>query len=560
MTITLKSCFVMIALALCSAAPELQARKPKSEISNTANGNVCFPNDQCVKVVSVRGARVEGMHPYGLAASSEWVTGVYDANGKVVGKVKTGGDVIVFSPEAYARRDAGQSTYTIHRIDGTTKPIKTPFVAITPWTRRIGWDNWSGTRMAAFGSTKIPKWSDFRDVYQADGAFGGIGRDGSINVELPDVSVVHAYGDYFVLAHTDGTSFSITDDQFRPLSPRLDNLALFTTAFDDTVNDTARSLGHASRRPVFAVKNPTNGGRMIYTLLPRVKGQTTPDGLIGLAPILNYYGTGMACEGSLGPSCRRDLRAWVGIWATADGQPVVSIEEPFLRRISSERYRAVHWYPYDSMIKAAVVETLAGDFQILPYEVTAGGEMVLSVMPERHASLDQANAALKVIHDTRYTELWNRVLADQQLAYQRYAAWEAQRAQEERANAERAAAEHQEQTDAQALIAGNDADKICAASWTAKTFYARTNLMEACSRLRPPAEPVSRGFWGDLAAGIAAYNRSAAGTAGVPSSTGSTVPSSSTNQGDFARSMQSIDSALRVISDPNWNGAAAAAQ
>ncbi|MBK8286417.1 MAG: hypothetical protein IPK97_16965 [Ahniella sp.] len=47
--------------------------------------------------------------------------------------------------------------------------------------------------------------------------------------ELPDVSWLSMpTGDCFVLAHTDGTSFSITGDQFRPLSPRLDNLALFT--------------------------------------------------------------------------------------------------------------------------------------------------------------------------------------------------------------------------------------------------------------------------------------------------------------------------------------------
>jgi hypothetical protein len=33
-----------------------------------------------------------------------------------------------------------------------------------------------------------------------------------------------------------------------------------------------------------------------------------------------------------------------------------------------------------------------------------------------------------------------------------------------------------------------------------------------------------------------------------------------TDSGDFDRRMRSIDASLRVISDPNWNGAAAAAQ
>ncbi|MBK8286416.1 MAG: hypothetical protein IPK97_16960 [Ahniella sp.] len=121
------------------------------------------------------------------------------------------------------------------------------------------------------------------------------------------------------------------------------------------------------------------------------------------------------------------------------------------------------------------METLAGDFQILPYEVTAGGDGAVSDA-RAPCSLDQANAALKVIpryplHRTLESRVGRPATAYRPLCR----LGSAKSLQEERANAERAAAEHQEQTDAQALIAGNDADKICAASWTAKTsMRART--------------------------------------------------------------------------------------
>jgi hypothetical protein len=95
------------------------------------------------------------------------------------------------------------------------------------------------------------------------------------------------------------------------------------------------------------------------------------------------------------------------------------------------------------------------------------------------------------------------------------------------------------------------------------TFYARTNLADRCRTLRPPPAAVSRGFWGDMAAGLAAYNRAVQSgqiSAGAPVGSSAGASTGASNSGDFARSMQSIDNALRVISDPNWNGAAGAAQ
>lgn len=539
-------------------ATAVAAKAPRTEINNTAVGSVCFPGDTCVKVVSVRGTRPEGVHTFGLQSSSEWVTGVYDARGKVVGQVRKGGDIIVISPEVYARRDAGQATYTLNRIDGKAKPVRTPFVAINASPVRIGWDNWQGQRTSAFGSTKIPPWSDHPDAWAAVGEIGGIAADGSITGRWSDVTTVHVYGDYTVLAHADGKSFTVADDQFRTLSPRLANLRAFTTAHTDTHTDRRARTGIYSRRTVFAAESELPGGRLIYTLLPRQAGGVSPDGLIGLAPILDNHGQGWPCEPLLGPACRRNLMAWVAIWASESGEPRVSVEEPLLQRVSSDRYRAVHWYPYDIMFVAGVVETLEGQFKVLPWSVSPAGTMILSQLPETYASFDAANAAIRAIQDARSAELWAKVLADQEAERQRYAAWAAERAEEDRRAAERAANEARETEEASALIATNDADRICAAAWKAQGFYARNNLFEACSRLRPPAVPQSRGFWGDLAAGLAAYNRSGAAATYTAPSTGTV--SSPSNAGDFNRSMQAIDSALRVISDPNWNGAAAASQ
>lgn len=541
----------------CSAA--LAGRTPRSEISNTAVGEVCFENDACVKVVSVRGSRYEGAHTYNLSASSEWVTGVYDAKGKIVGKVKTGGDVVVISTEVYARRDAGQKTYTIHRIDGKTKPIKTPYRAITTSARRRGWDNWLGTHMGGFGSTEFPKFSTFRDVYPIAGSFGGITADGRVQPFSEAISTAYAYGDYFVVADPEGKHFIITDHAFQKLSPVLENLALHTTAYDETMSDTSRFLGGASRRIVFSVKNKIGeGGRELHRPLPMLRGEQFPADLIGLAPILNQYGRGNPCEAELGAACRRDLRGWVAIWASADGSPKVSIEEPRLRRFTSARYKSVHWNPYEATFIAAVAETLDGQFRVLPYKVEVTGDMTMSMLPDTYASLDVANNAITYIQNQRATELWNRVLADQQAAHERYAAWEAARAEEDRQRAARAAAEDTENAAANTLIAAGDADAICKQAFKASSFYARTNLFDACSRLRPAAPTASRGFWGDLAAGLAAYNRD--GASGATAGTGtSTTYTSSSNSGDFNRSMQNIDTALRVISDPNWNGAAAAA-
>lgn len=557
-TVRLRAALVAAAFAIGLHG---HAHAQKEEVRGYETKEVCFRDKRCVKVEEAYGLRVQGVRSLGLPSSMSWVSGVYDANGKVVGRVKKGGDIVVISPEAYARRDGGQTTYTIHRLDGSGKPVKTPFVAVISGGARYASDTWRGESLAAIGMTERPRnRPPFAGVFEIAGKFGGIAPDGTVTSQLPDVKTVYYYGDYHILQHTDGASFTIADENFRLLSPRLDNLKIFITAFDETMSDLQLRLGGASQKVVFALPAvEATGSGTLYSLLPRTKGDVTPAGMVGLAPVLTNYGQGQACMAAFGPACRAHLRAWIGVWASDSGEPVVSVEEPLLRRISSDRFRAVHWYPSDALFIAGVAQTLQGDFRVLPYKVEQTGDMTLSMTPERYATLQQANAAIKSVQDQRSAQLWATYFADRQLAAQRYAAWESARADEERQKAARAAAEDQENRDALALIATNDADRICKASWSAEAFYARTNLMDACARLRPPPAPVSRGFWGDLAAGLAAYNQSGAAAAAGSSYSGAASSGGSLNSGDFNRSMQSIDNALRVISDPNWNGAAAAA-
>jgi hypothetical protein len=70
-------------------------------------------------------------------------------------------------------------------------------------------------------------------------------------------------------------------------------------------------------------------------------------------------------------------------------------------------------------------------------------------------------------------------------------------------------------------------------------------------------------FWSSMIAGLQAANSAMAAAntrtySGGFNSTYSGGYSAAPDNGDFGRSMQSIDNALNRISDPNWNGAAAA--
>ncbi len=548
-----------IALALLASfalAGAANAKGPQTKIDNIESGQVCFRKsgapETCVAIDSAHGNLFSGDR----RVTSEWVVGVRDAAGKSIDKVKLGGDIVVFSPQAYARRDSQSAPYTIHRLDVKAKPVKTPYLAIRARTRRIGWDNWAGEGGAAAGMTALPTQESMTDgMIPVGGVFGGVSASGDLSPTIPDVRMIYEYGDYRVIAHADNKTYSIADADFRLLSPKLDNVVSFRTDYDQYA-----AMMAATSKMVFAipVTSDQTGSRTLYNLLPFERGQTTPPGLIGLAPLLD--GGGQSCGAKFDANCRQLLQGWIGVWAGEAG-PVVSLEGPLMTQVSVERFKTVEWEDL-TLSAVAIVEPPQGGFALRAYKPGRGGDFAIAALPDAFADRASAKAAVQRIRYDEIRRINDAYEASKAVERARYAAWQAAQAQEQASRAERARAEDAENRQADALIASKDADKICAASWTMSTFYARTNLFDACRTLRPPPEQKSRGFWGDLNAGLAAYNRAvASGQLPAPASSGSYAPAGVTpDNGDFARSMRSIDNALRVIGDPNWNGAAGAAQ
>lgn len=507
----------------------------------TQPGNVCFTEGPCVKVDSDQNA--------------ERIVGVRDSSGKQVDKVGAGGDIIVFSPHAYARRDSEKSPYTIHRLDVKAKAVKTPYTRIVARVKRIGFHNWKGDGGSAVGMTSRPVEQSMLDgMIPVAGQMGGIGATGELAPVVTDARFVFEYGDYRIVAHSDNASYSIADANFRPLSPKLDNVVSFKSDFSDS-----GALG-LSVKMIFAIPVTSGeaGSRVLYSLLPHDKGQTNPPGLIGLAPLLENGG--ISCGRSYDAKCREQLQGWIGVWANETG-PLVSLEGPLMQQTSVERFKSVDW---DDMVlsSVAVVENQQGGFGLRIYKPGRGGDFYLASPAEQYADRASAKAAVQAIRLDEARRIDAAYEAEKSVERNRNLALQAARDAEMARRAERAAAEDAENRQADALIASKDADKICAASWTLTTFYARTNLADACRTLRPAPAQVSRGFWGDMAAGLAAYNRAVQSGQISSGSVGSSGASSSGSydNGDFARSMRSIDSNLRAISDPNWNGAAGAAQ
>lgn len=486
------------------------------------------------------------------SADGDIVVGIRNASGKLIDKVGNGGDIVIFSPHAYAKRASAKSTYTIHRMDKASKPIKTPFTHITARIKRLTWNIWTGPGGPAIGTGGKPnQYAMEAAMIPITGVAGGISAQGEVSPLVPDARYVFEYGDYKVIAYADNVHYAIADENLRLLSPKLDNLVSFRTDFADGQLD--------AQTAVFAipVTGGENGSRVLYNILPSRKGEVVPPGLVGLAPVPEDL---ISCGSSYDANCRQQLEGWIGIWAGESG-PLVSLESAHMFQPSTERFRSVEWRGLVNS-SVAVVEDLTGGFRLIVYKPFRGGDFQLFAVDGHHsdkASAMQAADDIWAEESRGIQRAYQEVLSAERsrdLAIQ--AAWQA----EENLRAERAAAEDAENQRADALIASNDADSICAASWTMATFYARTSLADACRSLRPAPAAQSRGFWGDLAAGMAAYNQAVqSGQISVAPVSGSSGGSySGGDNGDFNRSMQSIDNALRVISDPNWNGAAGAAQ
>lgn len=535
----------------------------KTTIDRVTQGEVCFTDAACVPVGVAYGALAEA--PF---RTSEWIVEIRDASGRAVVRTGKGGQIIVLSPTVYAKRDPGRSTYVIGRIGDRARPVQTNAVAIASPAVRTGWGRWAGPVAASFAMTALPREisdptfrSTFRDRWRVEGDVQGVSPDGQLTDVFSEAIGVQKHGDYFIISHAGGATHSIADANMRRLSGRTDAIRAFSVP-EPPHNPAEASLGPIAPRLIWATRVGTLGNSApLYQLLPRRRGEAPPDGMLGVVPMLSGgFNLGWGCPELLRNSCTPGLPAWGAVWAGADG-PEVSLLNVDGEPHDDQRYKSLVWTGRYS-IDAGVLEERNGQVRLVTYRVDRALTPRLAISSEAYPSRAAAEAALERIGKAQSDAFWARWAAEeaakQRAQAERYAAWQAARAAEERARADRAAQEAADLATADRLIATGDRSAICQGWSGVRSFYAQGKLSEACARLSP--SPAATGtFLGNLAAGLAAYNAGRLGRLPSGSTPVGSGPSAGVGSGDFERRMQSIDTSLRVISDPNWNGAAAAA-
>jgi hypothetical protein len=558
---------VLSASLLGISRPAFAQKPERTTIQNVEPGSVCFPDNVCVPVGSAYGALREGPDP-----RSEWVTEVRDANGRAIGKVRPGGEILVLSPQAYARREAGQTTFTIERMDRSVRPVRTNYTRIASTLRRIGFDNWTSQGTAAIGMTATPPRASpiTRDAWSVGGTIGAISPGGEVLGSVNDALVVFLYGDYWVVLHSDGLQFTITDARFATLASRITNLKAIYAPYDEygvwkkgsdgrpVLNDTRRFASNPENRSVtFAYQTGQAGnGQSLYQVLPRRAGETSPPDLLGLFPLSQDFM--LACGDNIRKVCMSGVPGWGAVWSTPDG-PQISVTNLQATQFDSRRYKSLRWKSV-GLYRGGIGEELDGRFRYLTTVVENDLSITFVHSQERYRAASEVESLITSAGLQQGARINAALEEERALERARYAAYQAQREADERERQARAALESSEFAKAQALLASNDMNAICAGMFTIKSVHGRNNLGEACTRLRGGPQVVSRGFWGDLAAGLAAYNAGAYGRFSAPSSSSSPASASGNNSGDFNRSMQTLDRNIRAIGDPNWNGSAAAAQ
>lgn len=404
--------------------------------------------------------------------------------------------------------------------------------------------------------------STFRDRWRVEGDLQGISPDGVLTDVFPQAIGVQKHGDYFIVSYAGGTHHAIADQHMRQLSGRTDTIRAFAVP-EPPPDESAATQGPVSPRLIWATRIGALGnGQPLFHLLPRRLGEAPPEGLIGLVPMVSGSANlGWGCPELLRASCTAGLPAWAAIWAGADG-PEVSLFNVDGEPHNDQRYRSLTWRRSYSL-DGGILEETDGQARLVTYRVDRALVPRLAISTESYSSRAAAEAVLDGMGKAQSDAFWARWAANeaekQRAQAARYAAWQAQRAAEEQARVQRAARESADLAEADRLIASGDRTAICRGWSSVQSFYARGRPSEACAALGP-AQASTGSFLGNLAAGLAAYNAGRLGPlpSGGPPSAGLT--GSVTDSGDFDRRMRSIDASLRVISDPNWNGAAAAAQ
>lgn len=554
---------VLVALLL-GLAPPLAARSKDSKLES---GKVCFP-DGCLKVLILDRTRPAA---HRSQPSCEEFRGcileLRDAEGKTIDRVKPGGRIVPISLTAYAKREPGAATFTLHRR-GERRGIKTPFIRIVP--HLVEKDEfareWHLSGDAALGLAELRTspptgfsehfTSDREDLaklvrLKAPGMVGGLTPEGTVTELLGPVLYVLRYGDYRVIAHDDHGSFTLADADYRPLLRRIENVAVFFSWYDQN-----KPLGFTDERIVFALKSQRIGERQFYQLLPpRAVPELDPN-LIGLLPMVGGWWKKCPNEWPyFARECTTGLRGWIAVHASEEGPLLTVLDIYGEKRHSEERYRYVGW-EVGTMIEAGVVQRQDGRFQLVT-QIDALHPLV--PLPEVYPSLEAARKAIETWNARESAEFHRRREEAYRAQLARYEAWQRQQEARRREEQRRFALERQANAAADALVASGDTNRICAAAQQASTPYAYERLAAACEELRALTPPPEMSFGQALALAFRAWAEAAAqGVSGYPSFGAGTPLSDSASLRREAH-LKAIGQTLDRLKDPNWNGAAAAA-
>jgi hypothetical protein len=564
-----------LVLALLAIAP---ASAQKLKIDEVKDSEVCFGSAGCVKTGMAEGYLADPRQ------QNTWITEIRSDTGKTVAKVGKGGEIVVISPEAYAKRDPGKKTFTIARFDGKTKPVRTNFVGVAVQSQSSWGDQYVAGkgRLAAIGMTELPSdpaingqpgplpsfRANLRGRLIVAGDITGIAPDGTLTDTYSNVGVVQLYGDYNILTFRGGMDHQVTDANLRAVSPRTSAIEVVVPAYvDDEDNYSAETDPNRDYpRVAFVVEHGALGkGQKLYQLLPRYAGEAPPQDFLGVIPLYSWRTRVRGCpygiaEDACLNSSMGNVAAWAGVWAGANGPEMTLLRfdgEPF----DGKRYKFISWAG-GFRIDAGVVQELSGETRmVLP--VTTGKMPDLVYAPQVFASPDAAIADIR-LRGQQNDDAWRREIAEHNA---RVAAEEAMRVRqreaalefENRRRAQLAALEAAENATADHVLTlgSDDWRQVCDTALTLQTYYAQTQALAHCRVVAPKvasqSQPVKRDFWSQLGDAIDAWASLSAQNPYTPSAP---PPVGVSPDWEFARSMRNIDNTTRAVTDPNWNGAA----
>jgi hypothetical protein len=504
-------------------------------------------------------------HDYNVFWKSAWgggfgykhdmyrLTELRNENGASIAKAKKGEGLMIVSRTAYARvPDKDPGSAQIFSVKKDAKPVKAKFQQLlyvygTPF----------GVVSTEEGNKK-----ERPDSRRINGAIQAITEDGQLGPVYRDVLDLVDYGDFTALVYRNNGGVQMFNKHLSPLSPVLTDAWLFQTNYDDGPGSSYEA--YESRRAVYGIRVFDGGGdrkKVLFRLIPKKKDAALPENLLGVTPI-SYAGWGESnCQDKEQVQCVMRVRSFIAVWAGADGEPEVSLVDARAENWEPMRYKSFDWYE-GLNFKGLIAEQFDGRFRIITPFTKIDGSVEFVYLPEVYSNALDAQIGAKQQEYIKQAEIYAKAQADYEYNMAIYEAQQKRLAEQQEAEAKKNA----EIASAQALINSGNHEGICAASQDNARYYSREMLVSACIAgggmfANVPVE--QQDFWSSMIAGLQAANSAMAAAntrtySGGFNSTYSGGYSAAPDNGDFGRSMQSIDNALNRISDPNWNGAAAA--